>query len=150
MTKKSSPKRKDIVQTIRAKPKDVRAQTKDLSSSTMQIPMEAVFEDLPDERETHLDITCPGKEPERIKLGDDPLVIGRDSKDCEIYLPLKNVSRQHAKVIFNGEEYAVVDLESTNGTFVNNIRVSKCILRNHDLIRIGEAKLLFVREKVRG
>ncbi len=134
--------------TIQQKPEDEQSRTKDLSS-TMQISMSDFFEDLPAERETHLDITCPGREPRRIKLGDDTLIIGRDDT-CDIPLPLKNVSRNHAQVSYNGDEYTISDIESTNGIFINNIRVSKCILRNHDLIRIGEAKLLFVREKIRG
>jgi hypothetical protein len=134
--------------TIQQKPEDEQSRTKDLSS-TMQMSASDLFEDLPSERETHLDITCPGREPRRIKLGDETLIIGRDD-DCDIPLPLKNVSRNHAQVTYNGDEYSIRDLESTNGIFVNNIRVSKCILRTHDLIRVGEAKLLFVREKVRG
>lgn len=140
--------RKRPAGTIRQKSAEAASQTKDMSS-TMQIPAEALFEDLPAERETHLDITCPGLDSRRIRLDDSPLIIGRED-DCDIPLPLRNVSRQHAQVSYNGDEYSINDLESTNGTFVNNIRVSKCILRNHDLIRIGEAKILFVREKTRG
>lgn len=148
MNAKSSDNGQRRTATVRHKTAESPKQTKDLSS-TMQIPEEALFEDLPVERATHLDITCPDCEPRRIKLNDDTLVIGRDT-ECDIPLKLTNVSRQHAKVTYNGDEYTVMDLESTNGVFVNNIRINRCILRNQDLIRIGESKILFVREKRRG
>ena len=55
-------------QTVKRKAYDPEGQTNDLSK-TMAIPVEALFEDLPAERETHLDINCPGVEPRRVKLG---------------------------------------------------------------------------------
>ncbi|OVE75404.1 hypothetical protein BVX97_04870 [bacterium E08(2017)] len=138
------------VRTVKSKAikDECESPTKDLSS-TLQISPEAFFEDLPEERETHLDITCPGQNPRRIKLGDESILIGRDN-DCDIPLSITSASRHHASIAYNGEEYTISDLDSTNGVYINNIKISRCILRNHDLIRIGDAKLLFVREQVRG
>jgi len=82
------------------------------------------------------------------QLDAEGIDIGRISR-CSLCLPLPNVSRQHARILLLNEDYTLEDLNSTNGTFVNGVRVSKCVLRNNDLIEIGEAKILFVEQKVR-
>lgn len=111
----------------------------------MQIPVEAVFGNLPKTQQAHLDVTCPGMDPMRLPL--NSLVnIGRD-RGCDVSLPLSNVSREHANISPSGEEFVLQDLDSTNGTFVNNVRVSRCVLRDHDIIRIGEALIKFHENK---
>lgn len=149
MSKHAEKARRTIQKTVRQKKKPVSTagHTQNLSA-TMQIPMEAIFDEMPAERSSHIDITCPGKKPTRIALGTNETTIGRDDT-CDVPLPLSNVSREHARISFNGEDFLVTDLESTNGTFVNNIRISRCVLRNNDVVRIGESKILFVRERLR-
>ena len=121
---------------------------KDLSS-TMPIPISTVFEDVPLARRSYLQVSAPGVSPYRIALTEEDMLIGREPT-CHVPLAISNVSREHSKLRFDGEDYRVVDLNSTNGTFVNNVRVSSCILRNHDQIRIGEAVMVFLREKTQG
>ena len=53
------------------------------------------------------------------------------------------VSSHHACVFRDGDDYAVEDLQSTNGTFVNDKRVSRHTLRNGDVIIIGKHTLEF-------
>jgi pSer/pThr/pTyr-binding forkhead associated (FHA) protein len=66
-------------------------------------------------------------------------VIGR-SPDNDIPIPDPEVSRRHAQIVQQGDEYAIVDLGSTNGTFVNNVRVKTLTpLRHNDQIRLGDA-----------
>lgn len=140
-------------QTIRKKVKstvlDKRQPLKDLPremSSTMRIPLEAVFDDISPGTTACLDISYPGRTSIKMPLGRETLAIGR-AQDEDICLPLANVSRKHARLMCNSEEYVVEDLNSTNGTFVNNVRISRCILRNNDCIRIGEAKILFLQQR---
>jgi pSer/pThr/pTyr-binding forkhead associated (FHA) protein len=80
------------------------------------------------------------------ELSERAVVIGR-SAECDIQLGVQNVSRNHAQVVFHDEEYLIEDLESTNGVFVNGIKVVKCVLRNNDQIEIGGVKLVFNEEK---
>ena len=136
-----------IKSTIRSRQKAKDGQLRKLSS-TMQIPLEDVFENVPFESYAHLEVTCPGQDPVRLPLGQKDILIGRDN-DCHIYLPLPNVSRKHAMLSTDGEDYRIEDFDSTNGTFVNNVRVSRCIMRNNDIIRIGAARIVFVTQKVR-
>ncbi len=113
-------------------------------SSTMRIPSDALV-DL--QAEMHLDIRCPdNKRPCRIVLGKGDYAIGRHPKAAvPVMLPV--VSRRHAHIFSYHEEAIIEDLNSTNGTFVNGVRISRCVLQNNDVIRIGDATLLFSRTK---
>ena len=68
--------------------------------------------------------------------------IGR--KDCDIILDDERVSRKHASVVIIREaQYAVQDLASRNGTFVNGVRLTRRNLQHNDLVRIGNTTLRF-------
>ena len=68
--------------------------------------------------------------------------IGR--KECDIVLEDEKVSRKHASVVIIREnQYAVQDLASRNGTFVNGVRLTRRNLQHNDLIRIGNTTLRF-------
>ncbi len=53
------------------------------------------------------------------------------------------VSRQHAQIQQHGNEYVLVDLNSSNGTYVNNERIEEHVLSNGDEIRVGDCILQF-------
>jgi pSer/pThr/pTyr-binding forkhead associated (FHA) protein len=63
-------------------------------------------------------------------------------------IKIKNlaVSREHAKVVQNGDHYILEDLKSMNGTYVNDKRVMKCILKDNDEIMVGKHTLVFSDE----
>ena len=64
--------------------------------------------------------------------------IGRERVAADIVLRDPNVSRRHAELTFTGAgDWTIEDLNSTNGTLVNNRRVSRCPLRNGDLLTFG-------------
>lgn len=114
---------------------------------TMPIPLDDVFEDIPVESVSHLDVNWPGGEHQIVKLGEEPVEIGRDEA-CSLCLPLHNVSRIHARIIPENEEYLLEDMDSTNGTYVNGVQIASCTLKNNDQIRIGEARIVYVKEKI--
>lgn len=68
--------------------------------------------------------------------------IGRRSAN-DVKLAEKAVSRRHCRIDFDGEFYWLVDLDSHNGTFVNGRRISRCLLYDGDVIRIGHGELVF-------
>ncbi len=81
------------------------------------------------------------------RMNKDVTVIGR-SEESDIQLNDARVSRRHAKLTIlaapNEEGFFMVellDLGSTNGTFVNNAEVSRAILRQGDKVRLGETIL---------
>ena len=64
-------------------------------------------------------------------------VIGRERAASDIALRDPNVSRRHAELSYTGSDWSIEDLNSTNGTLVNNRRVTRCPLRNGDLLTFG-------------
>jgi two-component system, NtrC family, sensor kinase len=78
----------------------------------------------------------------RFELPDAPALIGRDSRQ----LPLADttVSRRHAEIIPEGENWILKDLGSSNGTYVNGLRVDNTYnLKLGDQLRVGRTLLVF-------
>ncbi len=74
----------------------------------------------------------------------DECIIGRERSAGGIVLPNPNISRQHAKLSFNGRYWAIEDLNSTNGTLVNNVDVQKKRLITGDVVTLGLTNLEFM------
>ena len=138
----------DSEKTIRRDNLDLDTSDKEKSrfSSTMEMPRKTFIGKIPTTQHAFLEVL--GEKGERIILGEEEVIIGR-IPDCCIQLPVENVSRKHARIIYRNEEYQIEDLGSTNGVYVNGIKVEKCILREHDMIEIGGVKILFVEDKIR-
>jgi pSer/pThr/pTyr-binding forkhead associated (FHA) protein len=62
----------------------------------------------------------------------------------DIVLQDESVSRNHAEIRFDDENYVLVDKNSTSGTFVNGRRVVSCVLNSGDLISLANIKIMFV------
>jgi ABC-type multidrug transport system ATPase subunit/pSer/pThr/pTyr-binding forkhead associated (FHA) protein len=73
---------------------------------------------------------------------DTVLTIGRE-QGSDIVLASPLVSRRHARLIDRDGSRVLEDLGSTNGTFVNGVRVQRAVLAASDIIRIGPYKLTF-------
>jgi len=70
------------------------------------------------------------------------LVFGRDAT-CDVVVSGKDVSRRHAEIVQTPKGYLVVD-SSTNGTFVNEVRIEgQRLLARADVIRIGDENFRF-------
>lgn len=82
-----------------------------------------------------------GAEPVReIPLGGDQFLIGRGS-DCDLRLHVSEISRHHCMLRIQGSEVTLVDLGSSNGSYVNGTRVlSQAALRTGDEIRLGPCR----------
>ena len=76
----------------------------------------------------------------RYKLGDGDYIIGRRS-DCQIFVPDMRVSRQHARIRRENQQWAIEDLGSNNGTYVNGQRVQSGVLRDQDEIVIANNRI---------
>jgi two-component system, cell cycle response regulator len=79
----------------------------------------------------------------RYALGDLPLVLGRGS-DCEIRINDHSVSRRHARIQPGADGYYAVDLQSTNGTYVNDVPASMYKLKDGDYLRVGNCIYRFL------
>jgi two-component system, cell cycle response regulator len=79
----------------------------------------------------------------RYALGDQPMVLGRGN-DCEIRINDHSVSRRHARIQPGADGYYAVDLQSTNGTYVNDVPASMCKLKDGDYLRVGNCIYRFL------
>jgi two-component system cell cycle response regulator len=66
----------------------------------------------------------------------EEVVLGRDPA-CTVPLPSDDVSRRHARIAPDGDGHVVVDLGSTNGTWVNGREVESHRLAGGDRVRVG-------------
>ena len=73
---------------------------------------------------------------EIVGIGPEGLVIGRGT-GCSLHIADATVSKQHARLAKEGDHHVLVDLSSTNGTFVNGIQVRSKVLADGDHIRFG-------------
>ena len=81
-----------------------------------------------------------------LKQGD--MKIGR-KPGCEIHVDNLSVSGEHANVFTVGEDSFIQDLGSTNGTFINNKKVTKHHLKNGDTVVIGKHSLIYLSDSAR-
>ena len=78
----------------------------------------------------------------RYELAEVSVTIGRESSN-EIQLHDTEASRRHVELRKNESTYELVDLESSNGTFVNNARIEQRLLQNGDRVEIGRTRMIF-------
>jgi predicted Zn finger-like uncharacterized protein len=84
-----------------------------------------------------------GKDTGRIfKVERPSVVIGRG--ESEISLDDPEVSRQHARLEVHGANVFVRDLGSTNGVFVDEVKVAEAELANHSEFRVGGTHLMLI------
>lgn len=84
-----------------------------------------------------------GRAGEAFTLTRDRLTIGR-SPDSDIFLDDVTVSRRHAELLRRPDGFALADLGSLNGTFVNRRRVDRKILEDGDEVQVGKYKLTYL------
>ncbi len=79
----------------------------------------------------------------RVLLAEAPVEIGRGARGG-LLIDSDSVSRRHARVEWLGSAHRIVDLGSTNGTFVNGSRVTQHELRDGDRVQIGKVLLKYL------
>lgn len=78
----------------------------------------------------------------RYELARDMISIGRD-RGNEICLHDTEISRRHAEIRIRDGEFFLVDLQSSNGCFVNQQRVTECQLTHGDRLQLGHTLMIF-------
>jgi DNA-binding NtrC family response regulator len=74
-----------------------------------------------------------GTQPSRVLVGKSPA--------CSMQLPDPHVSRRHAAIDVEGNALRITDLGSSNGTFVNGVRVLDALLAGGEVVRVGRTEL---------
>lgn len=79
----------------------------------------------------------------RYRVGLETMDFGR-APSCAVHLVSPGVSRRHAQVEPSGDSYWLVDLESTNGTWLNGLRIFRQRLNHGDRVQLGDTVLRFL------
>lgn len=79
----------------------------------------------------------------RFDLVSDEIIIGRSS-DADIQVDRDSVSRRHARLSRQDGTWTLSDLQSTNGSYVNDVPVREHRLRDGDQVKIGNALFRFL------
>ena len=101
---------------------------------------------------TSLGITGPalvvrsggGMAGQTFQPADDRTLVGR-SPECHIFLDDVTVSRRHAEIVRDGDNFTIRDLGSLNGTYVNRKRIESVVLQNDDEVQVGKYRLTFLQ-----
>ena len=82
-----------------------------------------------------------------VELSINEVIIGRD-EDCNLPLNDSKVSRHHAKLYCENGVWHLADLDSANGTTLNNQPVKISVLRENDVVSIGATTFTFKKDSV--
>ena len=79
-----------------------------------------------------------GGKTQRLQFNKNEITVGRVQGN-DIVLPKGNVSKRHAKIVYKENKFIVVDLKSTNGTYVNGHKIaSPQVIKGSDKVFIGD------------
>lgn len=78
----------------------------------------------------------------RYLLDQDETLAGRHP-EADVFLDDVTVSRRHAEFVRTGNLFSVRDLDSMNGTYLNDVLVSESVLSDGDEVRVGKFRLTF-------
>ena len=112
-----------------------------LSMEGIKMPVSAAGSD---EEAVLVQVYPPGSSlGRRFALKGESHQVGR-AENCDVSLDEDGVSRQHARIFRDACGWQLEDLGSTNGSFVNDARMSRGPLRDGDILRFGIALLKFL------
>lgn len=93
-----------------------------------------------------LTLSFKGKLLKYFPLSEGETIIGSDPA-CKVFIDTLAIQARHASVTLNGDNAVLRDLDTPDGTFVNNARISgEYTLKSGDDIRVGKHTLTFTLE----
>jgi Nif-specific regulatory protein len=76
-------------------------------------------------------------------INEDAFIIGRETA-AHLCIADASVSRRHTRIEKKESGFVIADLESLNGTFVNDVPIKSRLLEHGDRVRIGDSQFLFL------
>ena len=93
-------------------------------------------------RRIQLVVMGPGGTSKQHTFDKDSITLGA-TDDNDLVLEDDTVSRNHCRIWLEGDHYMVTDLQSTNGTFVNRVRIREAFLKADCTITLGKTDIQF-------
>ena len=102
---------------------------------------------VPSERALAYVVLFTGENPDRIYgVKSSSVLLGR-ADDVDVSLADASVSSHHARIVSSGQGFEIIDLDSTNGTFVGGKRTLRSPLRNADHVTLGNVDFIFLLDR---
>ena len=95
-----------------------------------------------------LTIQFSGKTIDKQEITKEETIIGREP-DCDVAIDNLAISRNHCKITRKGNIFAIADLNSNNGTFINGRKITVHNLNDRDEIILGKYLIVFEDEASR-
>ncbi|UCH92253.1 MAG: trypsin-like peptidase domain-containing protein, partial [Candidatus Aminicenantes bacterium] len=92
-----------------------------------------------------LTVLVKGEEIGTFNITSTPLILGR-APQSDIVIKTETVSKNHLKILPKGDQFYIIDLGSTNGTFVNGEKITETLVKPEDMVQLGkrgDVKLIF-------
>ncbi|MDU0479559.1 DUF3662 and FHA domain-containing protein [Staphylococcus chromogenes] len=123
---------KEVAPVIPSQPESaVDKQAREQAETQVEMPAEK-------REEKHVNLLLQDGSSRTYSVKEGSNIIGRSS-EADLRLPDTGVSREHAEITWDGEDAVLVDLQSTNGTTVNDIPVENWMLADGDVISLGHS-----------
>ena len=90
-------------------------------------------------------IMMKNTELKTLETDKETITIGRDNNN-DIQISNLGVSKKHAAINLENGSYFIEDLKSTNGTLLNNERITKAGLSGKDVVTIGKHSLFISKQ----
>lgn len=113
------------------------------SRNREKLVQEEVQEEQAEQGVPKLIITRDGKMHQEVELTSARALIGRSGLS-DVVIESHFVSRQHALLVRDQGAVVLVDLKSSNGTYVNSRRISSKVLLDNDIIMIGDHRIKMI------
>ena len=88
-----------------------------------------------------------GNETVELPPGKDSTLVGRKREFADCVIDNKAIGRVHAEISRRGDAYYIKDLNSKNGTFINNVRLEpekESVINNKDIITFANKEYFFL------
>ena len=90
----------------------------------------------------HLYVALGPEAGSEVAVGASRILVGR-TRNCDLCLSDSQSSKEHVAIELQPEGFVLTDLETSNGTKVNGVKVSRTVLKHLDRILIGDTVLVF-------
>jgi DNA-binding NtrC family response regulator len=109
---------------------------------TQLLSVEGADKDVVFQRKCQLVVLNSSAKGKKLDLNRPLTKLGK-KEDNDLVLDEKTVSRNHVEIVQTEDSYLLKDLGSTNGTYINDIRVKEAYLSPGDIIRMGTVRVEF-------
>jgi pSer/pThr/pTyr-binding forkhead associated (FHA) protein len=92
-----------------------------------------------------------GEKIEEVRIFKNSFIIGRSKPQVDFALQSKFVGKVHSEIINREDNYFIKDINSHNGTFVNNLRIDsnkEYEIRDGDKLVFADSEYAFFNEKI--